>query len=39
LCAFLEQHYVEDNIGNFRLKYSTEKLRWGIASPGFIKEL
>jgi len=26
-------------MGNFRLKYSNEKLRWGIASPGYIKEL
>lgn len=30
LKKFLENHYVEDNVGNFRLKYSAEKLRWGI---------
>lgn len=39
LREFLEDHYVEDNIGNFRLKYSNEKLRWGLAIPGFLKEL
>lgn len=26
-------------MGNFRLKYSIDKLRWGIASPGYVKEL
>ena len=39
LKKFLENHYVEDNVGNFRLKYSAEKLRWGIQMPGYIKEL
>lgn len=39
LKVFLENHYVEDNVGNFRLKYSAEKLRWGIQMPGYIKEL
>lgn len=26
-------------MGNFRLKYSADKLRWGIMMPGYIKEL
>ena len=30
LKSFLENHYVEDNVGNFRLKYSADKLRWGV---------
>lgn len=37
--GFLENHYVEDNVGNFRLKYSADKLRWGIMMPNYIKEL
>ena len=36
---FLENHYVEDTVGNFRLKYSKEKFRWGAATPGYIKDL
>jgi glycylpeptide N-tetradecanoyltransferase len=39
LKTFLENHYVEDNVGNFRLKYSADKLRWGIQMPGYIKDL
>jgi len=39
LKEFLEHHYVEDNVGNFRLKYSADKLRWGIQMPGYLKEL
>jgi len=39
ICSFLEEHYVEDQVGNFRLKYSKEKFRWGCASPGYLKEL
>ena len=36
---FLEKNYVEDQVGNFRLKYSKEKFRWGAATPGYIKDL
>ena len=35
----MEQHYIEDSIGNFRLKYSKEKLRWALSSPGYYNEL
>ena len=37
LCDFLEAHYVEDDGGSFRLKYSPEKTRWAITMPGFQK--
>lgn len=33
------EHYVEDQVGHFRLHYSLAKFRWGIASPGYVKEL
>lgn len=36
---FYEKNYVEDQVGNFRLKYSKEKFRWGAAPPGYIKDL
>jgi glycylpeptide N-tetradecanoyltransferase len=32
-------HYVEDEVGNFRLFYTKEKLRWGVKTPGMIKDL
>lgn len=32
-------HYVEDQVGNFRLSYSRDKFRWGCASPGYIKDM
>jgi glycylpeptide N-tetradecanoyltransferase len=32
-------HYVEDEVGNFRLYYTVEKLRWGVKTPGMIKDL
>ena len=38
LRAFLEQHYVEDEQGAFRLKYSAEKIRWALRVPNVIKE-
>ena len=39
LCDFLETHYVEDDVGCFRLKYSPEKTRWAITMPGYHKEM
>ena len=39
ICEFLMDHYVEDQVGNFRLHYSKEKFRWGCATPGFIKDM
>ena len=39
ICDFLTEHYVEDNLGNFRLYYSKDKFRWGVASPGFMKDM
>ena len=39
LCDFLEAHYVEDDSGSFRLKYSKDKTRWAITMPGYKKEL
>jgi glycylpeptide N-tetradecanoyltransferase len=39
LQSFLEQHYVEDPQCHFRLKYSPDKIRWAVTSPGFKKEL
>ena len=39
LCDFLEDHYVEDDNGSFRLKYSKEKTKWAITMPGYKKEL
>mmetsp|Transcript_958 Transcript_958/g.1704 ORF Transcript_958/g.1704 Transcript_958/m.1704 type:complete len:323 (-) Transcript_958:67-1035(-) len=32
-------HYVEDPAGNFRLQYSKEKFKWGVATPGYIKDM
>jgi glycylpeptide N-tetradecanoyltransferase len=32
-------HYVEDEVGNFRLSYSVAKFRWAIMSPGWIRDL
>lgn len=39
LIEFLEKHYVEDELGNFRLKYTREKLIWGVKTPGHVKDL
>lgn len=39
ICEFLMDHYVEDEVGNFRLLYSKEKFRWGAATPGYNKNL
>jgi len=38
LRAFLEKHYVEDEHGAFRLKYSAEKIRWVLSPPNVPKE-
>lgn len=35
----METHYVEDDGGCFRLKYSAAKTRWAITMPGYMKEL
>ena len=39
ICEFLMDHYVEDQVGNFRLHYSKEKFRWGCAPPGYMKDM
>jgi glycylpeptide N-tetradecanoyltransferase len=30
ICDFLEDHYVEDELGNFKVLYSAEKFRWAV---------
>ena len=36
----MQAHYVEDDNGHFRLKYSKEKTKWALTMPGAtIKEL
>ena len=30
ICEFLMEHYVEDDVGNFKLYYTKEKFRWGV---------
>ena len=39
MCKFLEDHYVEDTNGNFKVTYSPEKLRWACGTPGYIKDI
>lgn len=39
LCEFLMDHYVEDDVGNFKLYYTKEKFRWGVQTPNYIKDL
>jgi len=39
ICKFLEEHYVEDELGNFRVIYKKEKFRWAVMCPGYKVEL
>jgi len=39
VCDFLTRFYVEDDEGSFRLIYPMDKFRWGVQTPGFIKDL
>lgn len=36
---FLNQHYVSDAEGYFILKYTIEKWRWIMCTPGWIRDL
>jgi glycylpeptide N-tetradecanoyltransferase len=36
---FLNMHYVSDPDGHFILKYSVEKFRWVMCTPGWFKDL
>ena len=38
LVEFLEKHYVEDQLGNFKLRYGADKIIWGIQMPGWVPE-
>lgn len=38
VCDFLEQHYVEDANGYFKVIYTIEKFRWAVQTPGYKKE-
>ena len=38
MCQFLEDHYVEDANGNFKVIYTPEKFRWAAGFPGYDKE-
>ena len=39
ICNFLEEHYVEDEAGLFKVKYTAEKFRWAVQTPGYDSEL
>lgn len=38
LRLFLEEHYIESQSGTFRLRYTNEKLRYGLKIPGYRKD-
>ncbi|CAF4047900.1 unnamed protein product, partial [Adineta steineri] len=38
LCTFLDEHYIEDDGNNFRLKYSMPFLRWALCVPDWLKK-
>jgi glycylpeptide N-tetradecanoyltransferase len=39
ICKFLEDHYVEDALGNFKVSYSREKFRWAVQTHYYTPEL
>ncbi|CAF1096007.1 unnamed protein product [Adineta steineri] len=38
LCTFLDEHYIEDDGNNFRLKSSMPFLRWALCVPDWLKK-
>ena len=39
ICKFLEDYYVEDDLGNFKVMYTPEKFVWAVKTPKSRPEL
>lgn len=39
VCDFLETHYFTDVSNKFQVKFTPERLRWAICTPGFDSNL